>query len=319
MGIVEKRHIGESPIKESPKKNFSFLIGEGKIKTKHFDDACVTTPKIKDKAVTPEKLSDDVQSALVLLPVNMLDQKYHVITDELYSMIASLQVGGIALSGKFGDRTDIGIHQKTLTKALGRLWEELGKVTGKEYMRFNLTVEPTFIPTGEVGIVTVTADSSETISNFDEIKIYLNDELKAESSEVEVYIQTISVSAAGENIIKVVGTILGKVITKEVVITKAEGFFIGSGQVYTDVMVPECAKTIEGSLEGDYDTTVKNDGDYIFIVIPSFRKEEFRRAKLDMNGFEIPLSETGTSEYIICKTLNTYKAGTYNIDIDINS
>ena len=124
---------------------------------------------------------------------------------------------------------------------------------------------------------------------------------------------------SGENIIKVVGTILGKVITKEVVITKAEGFFMGSGQVYTDVMVPECAKTIEGSLEGDYDITVKNDGDYIFIVIPSSRKEEFRRAKLDMNGFEIPLSETETSEYIICKTLNTYKAGTYNIDIDINS
>ena len=321
MGIVEKRHIGESPIKESPKKNFSFLIGDGKIKTKHLEDGCVTTPKIKDRVVTPAKVSDDFQKMLVLPVTNSIDSKYKAITQELYNMVSSLQVGGIALSGKFGDRTDIGIHQKALTKALGRLWDELGKITGNDYMNFSLTVEPTFIPTEEVGIVTVTADSSEAISNFDNIKIYLNNELKAESSEVEVYTQAISASTTGENTIKVVGTILGKVITKEVVVTKAEGFFMGSGQVYTDIMVPECAKIIEGSLEGDYDLTVKHNGDYMFIIIPVSHKDEFRRA--DMNGLglkvEIPLSAEEHEDFVVYKSLNTYKAGTYNIDIDINS
>lgn len=112
---------------------------------------------------------------------------------------------------------------------------------------------------------------------------------------------------------------MGKIVTKEITVNKAEGFFMGSGQVYTDVIVPECAKTIEGSLEGDYDITVKNNGEYIFIIIPASRKEEFRRCKMDMNGFEIPIEITEMTDYIVCKSLNTYKAGTYNIDIDINS
>ena len=254
-----------------------------------------------------------------LQKVSSFDKKYHNITEELYSMVASLQVGGIALSGKFGDRTDIGIHQKSLTKAIGKIWDEIGKLTGKDYMNFSLTVQPAFIPSEEAGTVRVTADCSDSISNFDDIKIYLNGELKASSEEIEVFNTDLTITETGTNTIKAVGTILGKVITKEATVEKAEGFFMGSGQVYTDVIVPKCAKVIEGSLEGDYDITVKNNGEYIFIIIPASRKEEFRRAKLDMNGFEIPLEETETSEYIICKTLNTYKTGTYNIDIDINS
>ena len=254
-----------------------------------------------------------------LQKVSSFDKKYHNITEELYSMVRSLQVGGIALSGKFGDRTDIGIHQKSLTKAIGKIWDEIGKLTGKDYMNFSLTVQPAFIPSEGAGTVRVTADCSEAISNFDDIKIYLNDELKAASEEIEVFDTNLSITEAGINTIKAVGSILGKIITKEATVEKAEGFFMGSGQVYTDVIVLECAKTIEGSLEGDYDITVKNDGEYIFIIIPISRKEEFRRVKLDMNGFEIPIEITEMTDYIVCKSLNTYKAGTYNIDIDINS
>jgi hypothetical protein len=251
--------------------------------------------------------------------VSTFDEKYHNITKELYSMVASLQVGGIALSGKFGDRTDIGIHQKSLTKAIGKIWDEIGKLTGKDYMNFSLTVQPAFIPSEEAGTVRVTADCSDSISNFDDIKIYLNGELKTASEEIEVFNTNLSITEAGINTIKAVGTILGKIITKEATVEKAEGFFMGSGQVYNDVIVLECAKAIEGSLEGDYDLTVKNDGEYIFIIIPASRREEFRRARLDMNGFEIPIEITEMTDYIVCKSLNTYKAGTYNIDIDINS
>jgi hypothetical protein len=270
----------------------------------------------KNLTIRQDTVEQEMSKALQ--KVSSFDEKYHNITEELYSMVASLQVGGIALSGKFGDRTDIGIHQKALTKAFGRLWDEISKLTGKDYMNFSLTVQPTFIPSEGAGTVRVTADCSEAISNFDDIKIYLNGELKAASEEIEVFNTTLSITEAGINTIKAVGTIMGKIITKEATVEKAEGFFMGSGQVYTDVITPECAKVIEGSLEGDYDIIVKNNGEYIFIIIPASRKEEFRRAKLDMNGFEIPLEEIETSEYIICKTLNTYKAGTYNIDIDIN-
>ena len=236
-------------------------------------------------------------------------------------MIRSIQVGGIALSGKFGDRTDIGIHQKALTKAIGKLWDEIGKITGKTYMDFSLTVQPTFIVKEGVGTVTVTADCMESISDFDSIKFYVNGELKAESHDVSVYTQTLTIEGDGVSTIKAVGVIFGKTITKEAQVTKAVPFFMGSGQNYQEVLVPECAKELIGTLEGDYDVTIKNNGDYMFIVIPISHKNEFRRA--DMNGLglkvEIPMASTEYADYVVYKSLNTYKAGTYNIDIDINS
>ena len=78
---------------------------------------------------------------------------------------------------------------------------------------------------------------------------------------------------------------------------------------------------LEGTLEGDYDITIPNDGDHIFIIIPSTREREFRRA--DLNGIdvqiEIPFARYTFENYIVYKSLNTYQAGTYNIDIDINT
>lgn len=329
--MTEKEtQIGKAKMNQAPNSPLSFKLKDKAVKNKHLDDNAVDTRVLKDKAVTPEKRSDNFDNE-VIKPyvnavdtkyntiINQIDEKYKDITGELYSMVASLQVGGIALSGKFGNRTDIGIHQKALTKAFGKLWDEIASITGKTYMDFNLTVQPTFIAKEGVATVTVTADCSEAISDFDSIKFYVNGALKAESHDVSVYTQTLSLEENEVYTIKAVGVIFGKTITKEKQVTKVLPFFMGSGQTYQEVMVPECQKELIGTLEGDYDVTIKHTGEYMFIIIPTSRKEEFRRAKLDMNGFEIPLEETETSEYIICKTLNTYKAGAYNIDIDINS
>jgi hypothetical protein len=144
----------------------------------------------------------------------------------------------------------------------------------------------------------------------------VNDILIAESSDQRVFITSANITDT--SVIKAVGTIFGKVITKQTTVTKEIPFFMGGGNVYTDIMNEECQKELHGTIEGDYDIVVKNTNDYIFIIIPISHKDEFRRAKLDMNGFEIPLDVTETSDYIICQTLNRYKAGTYNIDIDIN-
>ena len=320
--------IGNGPLSKEPKDKLRFLIANKAIKSKHLDD----------KAVTPNKLSDDFQRIVVdpvldamfndrIRPLieNLeksgatLDEKYENITQELYSMIASLQVGGIALSGKFGDRTDIGIHQKVLTKALGRLWKEIGIITGKTYMDYTLTVQPTQIWAEGTGTVTVIADCSEAISDFDNIKVYVNGVLKAESHDITKYKTTVEITE--DSIIRVDGIIMGKIITKSQEVKKAVPFFMGSGSTYTDVMVPENIKELIGTLEGDYNLTVKNDGDYMFIIIPVSHKDEFRRA--DMNGLglkvEIPMASTTYDDYVVYKSLNTYKAGTYNIDIDINS
>lgn len=277
----------------------------------------------RSKDGKPEKLEDrlnSLQSEIITettAKAKMVDDKFTNITNELYDMVESLQVGGIALSNQFGNRTDIGITQKALTKAIGKIWDELSTITGKNYLTFNLTVSPAASYTEEPVTVEITADCSESISNFDSIKIYKDDVLVAESSDIEVF--TTSITTDKTATIKAVGYILGKEVIKETQAIVQAPFFMGSGQNYTDVMTPECLKEIEGSLQGDYDVTVKNTNEYIFIIIPASRREEFRRAKLDMNGFEIPLTVSDIDSLIICKTLNTYQAGTYNIDIDINN
>ena len=188
-------------------------------------------------------------------------------------------------------------------------------------MDFKLTVQPTFIAKEGSGAVTVTADCSDAISDFDSIKLYVNDILKAESHDVSVYTQTLSLEENEVYTIKAVGVVFGKIITKERQVTKVLPFFMGSGQTYQEVMVPECQKELVGTLEGDYDVIIKNTGEYMFIIIPISHKDEFRRA--DMNGLglkvEIPMQATETVDYVVYKSLNTYQAGTYNIDIDINS
>ena len=328
MSTDKEKYVGKAPLSQQPKNPLTFKLKDKIVKEKHLDDDAVTTPKIEDKAVTPEKLNESVKPYITNdldkkydTISKSLDTKYSNITDELYSIIASLQVGGIALSQKFGYREDIGISQKALTKAIGKLWDEIGKITGKTYMDFSLTVQPTFIAKEGVGTVTITADCSEAISDFDSIKFYVNGEPKAESHDVSVYTQSLIIEDNGVSTIKAVGVIFGKTITKEAQITKAIPFFMGSGQNYQEVLVPECAKELIGTLEGDYDVTIKNNGDYMFIVIPISHKDEFRRA--DMNGLglkvEIPMASTTYDDYVVYKSLNTYKAGTYNIDIDINS
>ena len=327
---AEKTNIGNAKMKEVPKNPLSFILKDKAVKNKHLDDGSVDTRVLKDKAVTPEKRSDNFDNEVIKPYVNAVDNKYSTITnqidgkykditEELYSMVASLQVGGIALSGKFGNRTDIGIHQKALTKALGRLWDEIASITGKTYMDFDLTVQPTQIWAEGTGTVTVIADCSDAISDFDNIKVYVNGVLKAESHDITRY--QVNLDITENSIIKVDGTIMGKMITKTETVYKSIPFFMGSGMYYTEVMIPECHKELIGTLEGDYDVTIKHTGDYMFIIIPISHKDEFRRA--DMNGLglkvEIPMQATVTPDYVVYKSLNTYQAGTYNIDIDINS
>ena len=277
----------------------------------------VTTGKVKDKNITPEKLSESVLGSLVMPVTDSLDKKYQDITNELYSMIESLQVGGVALSQQFGDRTDIGISQKTLTKALGKFWQEMSNITGKTYMDFTLSVTPAVTFSETSATINITADCSESISDFDSIRIYVDDELVAESNNQEVF--TASATIDKTSAVKAVGVILGKTITKTMTAVKEIPFFMGSGQQYTDVINTDCLKKLVGTLEGDYDAEIKHEGDYLFVIIPISRKEEFRRCKMDMSGIEIPFTEEEMPEYIVCKSVSTFHEGIYNIDIDINT
>lgn len=320
--MVKEKYIGEAKIKDKPKQKIQFLIGEKAVKNKHLDDSAIDTNKIANNAVTLSKLSPDAQNFLTSALdtkyrtiTDSLDYKYSHITEELRSMIASLQVGGIALSQHFGDREDIGISQKTLTKALGAFWREMERITERTYMDFTLSVVPVTTFSEHDVSVEITANCSASISDFDRIQLYVDDVLVAESSDVEIFMKTVTISTT--SVVKAVGVILGKSITKTSTVVKEIPFFIGSGNVYTDVMNTDCLKHLDGTIEGNYDMTVHTTGQYIFIIIPISQRSLFRRA--DMNGYEISMAQTVMQDYVIWQSLNTYQAGEYNIDIDINS
>lgn len=276
--------------------------------------AAIIAEHLAKKCVGPDKVSDGFQAEVVLPLVSEVDNRFENITNEIYSMIASLQVGGIALSDQLGDREDIGISQKALTKIIGSIWEAIEDPSHHTF-DFNLTAVPSVQYQEGAGTVTITADASGAISNFDSIKIYVNDVLTAQSSDVRTFVTSAEITE--NSTIKAEGVIMGKKITKETQVYKMVPFFMGSGQNYEDVMNVECQKQFEGTIEGDYDVIISNDGDYMFIIIPIAHKDEFRRA--DMNGYEIPTTSTVMTDYVVYQSQNTYQAGTYNVDIDINS
>jgi hypothetical protein len=237
---------------------------------------------------------------------------------DLQNQIDAIQIGGWAISQMFGQDTHIGISQNALTNLFGRLWEVLGEIKGKNYMDFTLTVDPEVAYNEGSAQVSIIADCTDTISYFDSIKIYVNDVLVDEAAGVNLLSTVVEIDDT--SIVKAVGVLVGKTITKEKRVIQDDPFFIGSAtEDYHDVMTQENWHKIQGTLEGDYDFSVQNNNDHIFVIIPASRREEYRRCKMDMNGFEIPFNTTEENGLIICKSQNTYVQGDYSLDIDINS
>lgn len=320
MSTERQRHIGEAPVMDSPKRNFNLVIGDNKIKTKH----------IKDKQVTPEKLSDSVKTVWLasylkdwynknIKPIwdvlhgenNSLDAKYKTITDELYSMISSLQVGGIALSDRLGDREDIGITQKALTEILNTFNERINDIAGEWAPEFSMTVSPDSFISIDTAQVNITANAGN--GKFEHIAFYVNEELVTQGDQVSVLTDTTTIDKTSE--IKCVASILGKTYVKTKTVTKYYPFFLGGGTSIEEVLVPENAREYKGSLIGSYDVAV-NAGDRIYLYIPNELQSELIR--LDMNGFEIPMTVTSDDTCTTYESKNTYQAGTYNIDITNN-
>ena len=54
-----EKYLGESALKDKPKKKLNFIIRDGSITTSKLSPSSVTTEKIKDGAVTEEKIKDE--------------------------------------------------------------------------------------------------------------------------------------------------------------------------------------------------------------------------------------------------------------------
>ena len=266
---------------------------------------------IHAKAVTPEKISDDFKGVVVRPFFDTLDQKYKGITDELYTMIRSLVVGGLALSDRLGSREDIAITQKAITDAINALNARIDDIAGEWTQGFSMVVTPDNFISEDTCQVNISATAQTGV--FDHIAFYADDVLIVEGDQVATLAHTATIDDTCT--IKCVASILGREYIKSKVVTKYYPFFIGGGNTLEEALTPENAREVHGTLAGGYDVTIE-EGQHIFVLIPTSLQSQVVR--MDMNGYEIPMYVQTGVKNVVYKSMNTYQAGTYNIDITNN-
>lgn len=230
--------------------------------------------------------------------------------------------GGTALTNQFGDAEYIGVNQKTLTKAINKIWEKIESMTGEMSSGINMTVSPTYFISEEGCTVNISASSSKTNGNFEHIAFYANGDLIEEAENVETFNTQTTIYDTTE--IKCIAKIMGIEYEKSKTVTRYNSFFLFTGSFESDIDMinyasshPEYSKPVTPGLRGAYDITC-NQGDNIIIILGKSFARNFIRA--DLNSIEIPFIRKEVAvngeEYTIFVSTNTYNAGTYNIDIN---
>lgn len=249
-----------------------------------------------------------------------LNKKLEDKATELQKLIETLEVTGLAISQFYGGSTTLGISQNTLTKNFNLLAQEILSVTGKT-LGITLNIVPPFVISTTIDDINITVNSA--FGYMDTVEIYANDVLLGTEHNVMEY--SITHTIAEDTTIKAKALILGNMYETEKEAKKLFPYFIGAGQVYTDVMKPAYAIPYNGKLTGSFDVSVKQ-GERIFIIIPTSLRSTIIRtnmlgeeiASVDMNGFEIPFDESTVEELTVFTSKNTYNQGVYNIDITNN-
>lgn len=317
------------------------IADEAVTESKIADDS-VSASKIKDGAVTASKIANDsigleqlhetelekfwlkpilnkwynklIKPVLDFLQKQMkdLDKKVDSTYKELRQMIVSASNNGVALSDRFGSSEDIGVNQKVLTEAINAIWKKFEKITGEPAGGIDFTVTPEYFISEDDCTVHISALHSTGV--FESVKFFVDDVLVTEAKNVKEYHYDTTIDKTCE--IKCVASILGIEYMDKKTVTKYFPFFIGSGKKWDDIVRHSNARPFDGSVKGEYDVRVENEGDHIFIIIPASLKDQIVRA--DMNGFEIPFIITNNEKYIIYSSVNTYRKGVYGIDLTAN-
>lgn len=217
--------------------------------------------------------------------------------------------GGIALSSSFGDEEYIGINQKALTEAVNNIWNKFGEISGEDYKGISLQVTPEYF-FGNSTNVHIIAYLDGIYGKFEKLQIYLDENLIAETQNVNSFEYDISINKT--SVLKCKAKILGIEYTATKTIYNYNAFWMGAGSTYEDVITPQNVVNLDQ--KKDYDV-VFNEGDNLIIVTEG----SFIRA--DMNGMEILFNSPENitidgKDYKVYKSKNTYIQGTYNIDIN---
>lgn len=243
-----------------------------------------------------------------------LENRMRSIEIQMKTFLKSV-AGGTALTDQFGDSDDIGVTQSTLTDAINKIWQKINELSGDYCQGINMIVTPQYF-IGENGCnVHITAVSANTGGIFEHIELYMNGEKFYEADNIE-YLET-DTYIDETSVIMCKAKILGIEYSDSKTITHYNSFWIGAGITYEQIMTIDYVRPVNKRMRNNYNIDF-SDNDYLFIILGSSLDQNFTRA--DMNGVEIPFDRTeitvDNESYVVYKSKNKYRQGTYNIDIN---
>lgn len=312
------------------------------IQTRDMQNGSITTDKIANEAVTPEKLSESVKNGLIRQPMEALRSDLQaqiaaleeVMNEKVDSMgaalrlefqgylktieriIADLNEGGIVLADRFGDNPHIGISQMTLTNAINRIWQKIEELTGEISHGITLTVDKEYFVSEDGADLHITVNPVDSTDIFEHVSLYANGVLIDEKKNVED-LYTVDYHIEESTLIRCEAKILGIPYEDKAFVAKYNSFWIGGGNSYLDVM-QTAPIPIESGMRGHYPVAV-GDGEHIIVVVGEHLANGFIRA--DMNGVEIAFTleegvEVDGKKYNVYTSVNTFNEGTYDIDVN---
>lgn len=224
-------------------------------------------------------------------------------------------IGGTAISTQFGDSDLVAISQRIMTDAVNKIWDKLDELTGESHREIKMIISPDFF-IGDECTITMAASAAQIGANFDYIEFLIDGEPFEGNNASVVSNFACTTKVTKECDVTCNATILGKVHTVSQHIGHNDSFWLGAGNTYNDIF--DLQHTVRlNNFKGNYNIPFAQDN-YLFVIVPNKYSNTFIRA--DLNGFEIPMERSNVTingeVYIVYKSINSYTAGTYNIDIN---
>lgn len=257
-----------------------------------------------------DKFKQDVTKQLGIFGslISVLAKRIDALETQMQSFLATAS-GGEAFSNTYGNSEVMGVTQKALTETLDGLYKLIFDALGIEVGDVQISITPDGFFSNEAAVVNIAATADYGL--FDFVKIYFNGKKVLEETSIKTFSKDLTIGKTTG--IKVEAQVLGKLYTYEKTVTMASDFFIGAGATYEDVYNPQYTRPYDGNPTGQYTINVE-EGQRIIIILPT--SDVSKIEQIEMNDFNIPMDTTTFGIYTVYTSLNTYKAGTYTIDIN---
>lgn len=257
-----------------------------------------------------DKFKQDVIKQLGIFGslISSIAKRIDALETQMQSFLATAS-GGEAFSNMYGNSEVMGVTQKALTETLDGLYKLIFDALGIEVGDVQISITPDSFFSNEAAVVNIAAVADYGL--FDFVKVYFNGEKVIEETSIATFSEDRTIG--GTTTIRVEAQVLGKLYTYEKTVTMASDLFIGAGATYQDVYDPQYARPYDGDPTGQYNVEVA-EGQRIIIILPTADVSKIEQ--IEMNDFNIPMDTTTFGIYTAYTSLNTYQAGTYQIDIN---